>query len=408
MAVATSLRERAVPLPDTIQLLGTADDYVAPTDNVDLTTGQAFYYLEVAGATHRGIVTLLEGDGETGALARFKEALTAKAETLASASLAKEDVFDIYDENINDYDVSSLSSEDDGVRDVVFVIHGIRDRGFWTRRIARRIKEMARQRGKLCRTVTSTYGYFPMGPFLLPWMRRSKVEWLLDQYVTAKVLYPAADFAFVGHSNGTYLLAKGLELCPALRFQRVVFAGSVVQRRYDWRRFLRQDSSRQALPLSTHWQVERIVNYVATADWVVAVFPYGLERLRLQDLGGAGHVGFMAMSRQFGSSCPADDLVTNIKYIAGGHSAALVVQNWDDMAAFVLSGITPKAAHSVGVQSPRVVQLGRLSPLIWLIGTLIILGVGSALLWGAGTPGWIFVILFAAYLASLRVVLSRA
>ena len=129
----------------------------------------------------------------------------------------------------------------------------------------------------------------PHGSFLLPWMRRDKVEWLLDQYVTAKALYPRADFSYVGRSHGTYLLAKALELCPAIRFKRAVFAGSVVRRRYDWTRFFPttavDPNSGERIPA----QVKGVLNYVATADWVVAIFPYGLERLRLQDLGGAGH-----------------------------------------------------------------------------------------------------------------------
>ena len=166
-----------------------------------------------------------------------------------------------------------------------------------------------------------------MGPFLLPWMRRAKVEWLLDQYVVAKAFHPAADFAYVGHSNGSYLLAKGLELCPAVRFRRVVFAGSVVQRRYGWRRFLPQVLPSPALAKAARWQVERMVNYVATADWVVAIFPHGLERLGLQDLGGAGHTGFEIETLPSGTACP----VTNIKYIEGGHGAALAAKNWNEM-----------------------------------------------------------------------------
>jgi len=99
--------------------------------------------------------------------------------------------------------------------------------------------------------------------------------------VTARALYPnpAAQFSYIGHSNGTYLLAKALQLCPAVRFENVLFAGSVVHTRYDWS---------SLIPA----RVARVVNYVATDDKVVAVFPQGLERLRYRDLGGAGHLGF--------------------------------------------------------------------------------------------------------------------
>jgi hypothetical protein len=59
------------------------------------------------------------------------------------------------------------------VEDIVFVIHGIRDKGYWTHKIARRVQAMAKQRPGDIRfaTETSSYGYFPMLSFLLPGKR---------------------------------------------------------------------------------------------------------------------------------------------------------------------------------------------------------------------------------------------
>ena len=45
-------------LPVTVQLLGTDDDYVAPTDNVDLATGSNFYYIEVDLVRNPGIYNI--------------------------------------------------------------------------------------------------------------------------------------------------------------------------------------------------------------------------------------------------------------------------------------------------------------------------------------------------------------
>ena len=115
----------------------------------------------------------------------------------------------------------------------------------------------------------------------LPWTRRAKVERLLDQYVTSKALYPASDFASVGHSSGTYLHANTLELCRALRFKRVVFAGSYVRCRHDWNRFVPASGT-------PSWQVAQILNHVATVDWVAFIFPHGLKRLGVQDFGERG------------------------------------------------------------------------------------------------------------------------
>lgn len=315
--------ERELPRerqPIVVQLLGTSDDLIAPSDNVDLATGGAFYYLEVPEATHHGIVELKEGTTKQGEPTAqgltereaFRIAFAEDRETLRQKSLPLADVFDLNENNENEYDTSTVPEGNLKVTHVVFVIHGIRDRGFWTHRIAREVKSYARSVGVECRTVTSTYGYFAMGPFLLPWVRRSKVEWLLDQVVRARSLYPNATFAYIGHSNGTYLLASALEQCPLLEVPRVIFAGSVVRTNFDWgKRIARK-------------QVEKVLNYVATHDWVVAIFPNGLQALG-HDVGSAGHDGFQMLQD-----------VQDQGFVRGAHGAALSPSLWPQMARFVI------------------------------------------------------------------------
>jgi len=121
------------------------------------------------------------------------------------------------------------------VTDVVFVIHGIRDKEFWTQKIARRIKiEAVELETRIFASRTETYGYFAMLPFMSRIVRQRKVEWLMDRYAEARACYPRAVFHYVGHSNGTYLAAQALRDYPAARFTNIVFAGSVVRRDYDW------------------------------------------------------------------------------------------------------------------------------------------------------------------------------
>ena len=89
-------------MPITVQLIGTDDDYIAPTDNIDLaTSNQNFFYLEVPKATHRGIVRLANGEGGEGAKTAFRTALTAKSLELKCLSLKREDVFDLFDESVD-------------------------------------------------------------------------------------------------------------------------------------------------------------------------------------------------------------------------------------------------------------------------------------------------------------------
>jgi pimeloyl-ACP methyl ester carboxylesterase len=270
------------------------------------------------------------------------------------------------------------------VTDVIFVIHGIRDLGYWTHKIARRVLALGKTANRVFESETSSYGYFPMLSFLLPGRRRAKVEWLMDQYAEAKALYPNAKFSYVGHSNGTYLVAKALHDYPCCRFHRLVFAGSVVNTGYDW------------LPLLQSGRVEAVMNYVATSDWVVAILPKAVQMLGLPDLGSAGHDGF--------SSANGGKLY-NIRYVRGSHSAALAEENWDAIAQFVVNG-DPPPQPPFRAQHPMIVAVGRVAPVIWLavIGLLIL--IGSSIL-DANWPEWWKTTVLVTYLYGIFKVLTK-
>jgi pimeloyl-ACP methyl ester carboxylesterase len=330
------------------QLLGTIDDMVAPDDSVDYAVDssdegseRSYFYLEVPHSGHKDIVDLKRpknvdaamaadalrtmpvpepatGGGDTeqvdgeGRYVVFRRALCDSPEKLANYKNT------ITRDQMND----SLPTEPDwGVTDVVFVIHGIRDKGFWTQKIARAIKQEAGGKRDF-RSVTTSYGYFAMAPFVLWWVRKQKAEWLMDQYVEARANYPRAQFSYVGHSNGTYLVARALRDYPAARFTRVVLAGSVVRRDYKWRKLV--DERR----------VQAVLNYVATGDWVVAIFPKGMQPIRILDLGSAGHDGFKEASDH--------GPVRQISYIVGSHGAGHQERHWGDIARFIVSGNLPQ------------------------------------------------------------------
>jgi hypothetical protein len=258
------------------------------------------------------------------------------------------------------------------VKKVVFVIHGIRDLGYWTRKIAQRVQVLARKKEVGFRAVTSTYGYFAMLPFIWPSTRRAKVEWLMDEYAQARARYPNAKFCYVGHSNGTYMLASALQEYPCCQFEHVVFAGSVVRTDYRWDRF------------RENGQVKAVLNYVATSDWVVAFFPKAFELLHWQDLGSAGHDGFLAI--------PAEGAAGQIEYIHGSHGAALVEENWDAIADFVIEGRLPGDAPPRNLLARKrngaIAFCGRISPLLWAVGLSIVLLLAWLILYGRiGWPG---------------------
>ena len=358
-------------MPLTVQLLGTRDDLVSPTDNVDLATGGDFVYLDVPHSGHVDVIDM-GSSSEAGRARRrvFMFALAGPEASVRDGAVRPGDVDDLVQSATDDFDVTLQATAWPDVQHVVFVVHGIRDKGFWTKKLARAIKERARGVGIRMRSVTSTYGYFAMLPFVAPWARLAKVEWLLDQYVGARALYPNAElFSYVGHSNGTYLLTGALQRCPAVRFDRIVFAGSVVRRDFDWPGFIGRK------------QVARVLNYVATADWVVAIFPKGLQTLRLQDLGGAGHDGF---------DCHLDEL-QDVEYVSGRHGAALDERHWADMARFVVDGTWPTAEAGPEKRSTLVRIAGGVGPVLWVLLAVLALAPGYLLLTALGfwTPAWL-------------------
>ena len=325
-----------------VQLLGTTDDLVPPTDNVDPVTGSDFVYLEVPWSGHKNVH---EMDNSEAGIARAN---------VLQAALTRNDFGDAA-LRVPGIERLERTIENRQVTDVVFVVHGIRDEGYWTEKIANRVLAKARSvPGRLFEVETSTYGYFPMLSFLRPGTRQEKVEWLMDQYTTARVRYPDAKFSFIGHSNGTYLLAKALEDYPAVRFKHVVFAGSVVRRNFAWSQYMPS-------------RIERVMNIVASADWVVAWFPNALQKMRFQDVGSAGHDGF-----------PETGLISALQqppgYVVGGHSAALDETWWNAIAGFVIDGRfeVPPGAKISGEREAWVAMPGEFAPLIWAAIALVL------------------------------------
>jgi pimeloyl-ACP methyl ester carboxylesterase len=330
-------RRAATGTATTIQLLGSQDDLVGPEDNIDLVSGGDFYYLDVPKSGHENVIALSDPAYGPERKRLFLLALSGTVQQLEAESIVPSD--------------DKFISPNFAVRRVVFVIHGIRDAGYWTHKIARRIKRRAGPSLSDWATETSSYGYFPMLPFIFPWYRRRKVEWLMDQYTEALARFPNATFSYVGHSNGTYLIAKALQLYPCCMFDNIVFAGSVVSVSYDWRTLLDTNPPR----------VNAVLNLVASRDWVVAFFPKLFQMFRLQDLGSAGHDGFRLAG------------TTNVherRYIDGGHGAAIGEEQWNLIADFVLSGNPPSEdgiPNQVSKRSWFVRAFGSFPPVVWLI-----------------------------------------
>jgi hypothetical protein len=337
----------------TVQLLGSVDDIVSPHDNIDLISGRDFVYIDVPFSGHSDIVELGAG-APPERLKIIQTAICGTPEQLQKLAVIPSD--------------EGLPPENGRVREMVWVMHGIRDYGFWTSKLARRVKLLAGAAHQSWATETSSYGYFPMLPFFVPSIRLAKVNWFMDQYTEAIAHYPNARFHFVGHSNGSYLVAKALEMFRCCRFGNVVLMGSVIRTDYDWR-----------VAVERQQVTGRVLNIVATRDWVVALFPKIFQQLRLQDLGSAGHDGF-AIAPAEGVAAPAGDPV-EIRYLPGGHGAGTDEHMWDTIGRFVLTG------HCHLPLSPRVPVPRRAA---WVVAV----GIAPIVVW-LGIVGLLFGIAYA-------------
>jgi pimeloyl-ACP methyl ester carboxylesterase len=312
--------------PLVVQIIGTKDDFVSPQDQVDndveaaedaaqrftgigAQSNKKYFLLEMPGADHRDVVNFTSMASD-----EYKKTFLC-ALTGDEASLSECAHNPSYFEDL-------LTKPDPSVNDVVFVMHGIRDDGYWTHRIAKAIKEAAQSlnQGGI-RSWTQTYGYFPMGSFLLPWVRQQKVEWFMDKYVNIKACYPNATMHYVGHSNGTYLAASALIDYPAARFGKIYFAGSVVNPSFDWADMVEKQ------------RVKKFHNARGGTDWVVALLPKSIEYFA--NLGGAGFDGFEHLAE-------TPETITQSQHFAkGGHSGAISEGHWPEIAKFIVTGDKP-------------------------------------------------------------------
>ncbi|HKU89930.1 MAG TPA: hypothetical protein VJP84_09045 [Steroidobacteraceae bacterium] len=366
-------------LPTSVFLLGAIDELISPADTTELGPRGEFAFAELPGCNHAGALRIA-GDFPQEA---------ARRQRLAAAIAEPFDAFCRHEwivpaADIDDYldpmDIAGSDVDAGSGREVeraVMVVHGIRDHGFWTKRVAREIKTLARRERRNVRAPTPSYGFFSMWDFVKPGGRESATYWFMERYADVVSHFPNARISFVGHSNGTYIAAHALKLCSAIQFENVLFAGSVVRRNFPWD--------------ETHGSVERVFNYVASSDGVVAFLPAAFEALRLGwlNVGGAGAFGFDRLfppAAAVASPMPSPLDLTSLpqnpsriprkvpevdecQYVRGGHGAAIQEAHWAQIARFALDGHWPD--KSTATRSRLIKLLFCCAPLITLVGLMV-------------------------------------
>ena len=353
-------RDGSVATPPVTQLLGTIDDLVTDEDNRDVLVTREFRFVTVPQSGHATILDLTDKsttvDGaEVGHL---------RAQALLSA-LSAGGIDERFDETEAQKELTKRTfalhaQPGTKVRQVVFLMHGIRDNGDWPRRLREEIMIIENKKGRPEKQKTycivSSYGHFSLIQFLLFNFRQKNVRWFMDQYTEALALSEMEEEVvhFVGHSNGTYLLAQGLQKYATLRVNRVAFIGSVVPRSFPWDQYFLDG------------RIMSLRNDRAEADWIVGVFP-GFFQLLAQifpvsyfaDTGNAGLRGF---------DNSAGPNHKEYYYFKGGHGAAIQPANLRTLAEYVVDGVD-RTRDDLEVQPASLTHyLSNLNWLVWVCG----------------------------------------
>ena len=323
-----------IKLASTIQLLGDRDDLVSSEDNIDLISGSNFTYLKVRNANHASIIDFEHPSFGLERKEEFQYALETPLEKLEGEFVPN----------------SEIEPKDN----VVFIMHGIRDRGHWTKKVRHAVETITKEENKSVHVLPAGYGYFPMLRFLFLGERQKNVRWFMDEYTEALARFPNAKIGFIGHSNGTYLMASALERYQACKVDYVAFAGSVVRRSYDWDK------------LVSEGRVRAIRNDIASADWVVGIFPGLFELFKIGDIGTGGHNGFQDNEGQENANT----------YFDGGHGAAIQPNNHASLARFALTGINKVDGSLVESQAQWVVLASKLCWIVWLVIVSLVVSIG--------------------------------
>ena len=140
---------------------------------------------------------------------------------------------------------------------LVLSLHGIRTRGEWQNDVSFELQN------NRIRNKSLDYGYFWALQLLTPWCRRAKIEWFKKEY--EKIIQETGiKPSLIAHSFGTYIVANAIRKYPEIRFERIIFCGSIVRRDFDWAAVVKIG------------QVEAVLNqcggedfWVKVADWFV-------------------------------------------------------------------------------------------------------------------------------------------
>lgn len=110
----------------------------------------------------------------------------------------------------------------------VLSLHGIKTRGIWQKDLA---PILARNEFI---PYALDYGNFFAVQLLIPCQRDKKVKWLRKTIEAIPEMQQDKKCSIIAHSFGAYLVGRLLEKYPMFKFDKVIFAGSILNENYDW------------------------------------------------------------------------------------------------------------------------------------------------------------------------------
>jgi hypothetical protein len=118
---------------------------------------------------------------------------------------------------------------------LVISAHGIRTRGEWQKIFASIMSKTP------ARTEAFDYGTYGLPRFLMPPFNSQKVKEFADWYGSFMKTIPAIDLdrydrrpSAVAHSLGSWIIGNAMLKYDHIRFDKLIFAGSILPRDFDW------------------------------------------------------------------------------------------------------------------------------------------------------------------------------
>jgi hypothetical protein len=283
------------------------------------------------------------GDARDLVLRWYQDSLGAKGATKTQFGMLLRNILDAIE--LDKHTVPALDAGSE--KPLVLSLHGIRTRGDWQKQLSAALSK----KGFVYEPLD--YGFFRAIQLVLPFMRERKKKWFLEQYerATKGYLNPPS---IIAHSFGTYLVAKTLQKYDELKFDRIIFCGSIVEVSYPWTTVL--DSGRATRVLNDYGRKDR---WAKTAEWFV------------NDSGPSGAKGF---------NDKANGRVLNRVRPEFRHSDFFYQTNYDRTWIPFLSGTDPSELSVAARRPPN----WKFRIFVCLI-TLLMLFLGY-LLWGFAFP----------------------